>query len=135
MEARFTHVRLLADDVAACFAFYRDVMGFEPLFVDEDGHYASVRTGETTLSINRRSGFLEALGPAGRPGDGRRAPEDRMVLIFAVESVDLAHADLVKRGAEFVSLPEDRPHWGIRTAHLRDPDGNLVEINQPLGSA
>jgi catechol 2,3-dioxygenase-like lactoylglutathione lyase family enzyme len=26
----------------------------------------------------------------------------------------------------------DRPEWGIRTAHFRDPDGNLIEINQPL---
>lgn len=31
---------------------------------------------------------------------------------------------------EFTRLPD----WGIRTAHLRDPDGNLIEINQPLPS-
>jgi hypothetical protein len=25
-----------------------------------------------------------------------------------------------------------REAWGIRAAHLRDPDGNLVEIFSPL---
>jgi lactoylglutathione lyase len=131
MDPRFTHVRLLVEDVSACFVFYRDVMGFEPLFVDEDGYCASVKTGATTLSINRRSGFLETLGPVGWLATGAVAG-DRMALIFAVEDVDRAWTELGKRGAEFVTRPADRPHWGIRTAHLRDPDGNLIEINQPL---
>lgn len=27
---------------------------------------------------------------------------------------------------------QDRPDWGVRVAHFRDPDGNLIEINQNL---
>jgi len=133
MNVRFTHVRLLVEDVGACLAFYRDVMGFAPLFVDDDAHYASVSTGATTLSFQRRSGFLEALGPAVR--SSRLDGPDRMALIFAVDDVDRAASELVRRGAELTAIPEDRPHWGIRTAHLRDPDGHLIEINQPLADA
>jgi hypothetical protein len=39
---------------------------------------------------------------------------------------------LKARGAQFVADLTDRPDWGIRTAHLRDPDGNLIELNSPL---
>jgi predicted enzyme related to lactoylglutathione lyase len=31
---RLTHVRLLVDDFAACFRFYRDVAGLAPTFGD-----------------------------------------------------------------------------------------------------
>ena len=26
--------------------------------------------------------------------------------------------------------PVDQPEWGGRVAYLRDPDGNLLEVNQ-----
>jgi catechol-2,3-dioxygenase len=28
--------------------------------------------------------------------------------------------------------PASHPEWGIRTAYLRDPDGNLIEINSQI---
>lgn len=28
--------------------------------------------------------------------------------------------------------PADRSDWGIRVGYVRDPDGNLIELNQPL---
>jgi hypothetical protein len=31
-----------------------------------------------------------------------------------------------------VGAPQDRPEWGIRVAHVRDPDGTLVEVNEPI---
>ena len=36
-----------------------------------------------------------------------------------------AHAKQV--GGSLITAPTDMPQWGIRTAHLRDPDGNLIE--------
>jgi catechol 2,3-dioxygenase-like lactoylglutathione lyase family enzyme len=35
---KFTHIRLLVSDVQACLSFYRDVLGMEVLWADEDGH-------------------------------------------------------------------------------------------------
>ena len=35
-------------------------------------------------------------------------------------------------GTAFLTDPHDRPDWGIRVAHLRDPDGNLVELSRRL---
>lgn len=28
----------------------------------------------------------------------------------------------------FVTEPHDRPEWVMRVAHLRDPEGNLIEL-------
>jgi uncharacterized glyoxalase superfamily protein PhnB len=44
--------------------------------------------------------------------------------------VDNAYAELVVSGAAAVTPPADRP-WGQRTAYVRDPDGNLIELVEP----
>ena len=54
------------------------------------------------------------------------------MLIFAVEDLNAIAERLVDHGIALVSEPSDRPEWGIRAAHLRDPDGNLIELNSPL---
>jgi catechol 2,3-dioxygenase-like lactoylglutathione lyase family enzyme len=33
-----------------------------------------------------------------------------------------------------MTAPQDRAEWDIRTAHFRDPDGNLPEIYSPLAT-
>lgn len=51
---------------------------------------------------------------------------------FEVDDVDVAYQQLRDKGITFVTEPLDRPDWGIRTAHFRDPDGNLIEIYNNL---
>lgn len=41
-------------------------------------------------------------------------------------------ADGSASGAAFETEPTTYRGWGIRAAHLRDPDGNLIEINELL---
>jgi uncharacterized glyoxalase superfamily protein PhnB len=48
-----------------------------------------------------------------------------------VDDVDELHAELAAKGVEFVREPIDR-EWGLRTAHFKDPDGNVWEIAQQL---
>ena len=52
------------------------------------------------------------------------------MLVLRVDSVDDATARLAAHGATIVADPRDRPDWGpgLRTAHLRTPDGTLVEL-------
>ena len=47
-------------------------------------------------------------------------------------AVDAAFAELVGAGAPAVVAPTTRS-WGQRTAYVRDPDGNLIELAQDLG--
>ncbi|HEY0737527.1 MAG TPA: VOC family protein [Herpetosiphonaceae bacterium] len=130
---RLTHVRLLVSDHDACLRFYRDTLGFELIMGGESQVYSELKAGDgVTLALFLRQFMAEAIGTQELPADARA--QDRVVLTFEVESVDAAYDQLRERGVEFVAAPEDRPDWMIRTAHFRDPDGNLIEINHPLAN-
>jgi lactoylglutathione lyase len=118
---QLTHVRLLVDDFAACFAFYRDVLGLEVTSGTGEGGYASFATGDASLSIFERSEQGEVVR--------LREPGDDCIPILEVDDVDAA----VERLREHVLGPAvSRPDWGIRVAYLRDPAGNLLELAQGL---
>jgi catechol 2,3-dioxygenase-like lactoylglutathione lyase family enzyme len=109
--------------------FYRDVLGLRADWGDEVGDYASfiVPDGGSVVAVLRREAMDEAIGPAqGRPVG------DRAVVVFDVPDVETMVASLWQRGAEVASPPTDQPRWGLRVGHVRDPDGNLVELVQPL---
>lgn len=129
---RFQFARLLGADFPACFRFYRDVLGFQPTFGSETDGYADFDTGEVTLALFDRAEMSEALGARALPQpDG---VQDRACLVFSVDNVDSACERMKASGVRIVAPPTDHADWGIRTAHLRDPDGNLIEINQPIRS-
>ena len=121
---KLTHVRLLAGDVDACFRFYRDVMGFTPTWGAEGEGYADFDTGGgSRLAIFDRDAQADVV-PLEDTGDGA-------MLVFGVEDLDAALAGLRERGAEPGPVTA-RPEWGIRFAHLRDPAGNLIEVNESI---
>jgi uncharacterized glyoxalase superfamily protein PhnB len=51
------------------------------------------------------------------------------VLSVAVEDVDAAHEEAVRRGWEIVH-PLTTESWGVRRFFVRDPDGHVVNILQ-----
>jgi catechol 2,3-dioxygenase-like lactoylglutathione lyase family enzyme len=57
-------------------------------------------------------------------------------LAWEVEDLDQAYAELTARGVRFHVPPEDFPpeHPSMRIAFFTDPDGNVLELVQPLGS-
>ena len=124
----YTHTRLLVTDYPACFRFYRDIMGLKPYIGDEGGPYAEFRMGNITLAIFTESLMAEALNQTIVPCQS--CPQ--MVLCMRVDNVDAAQRAFAARGAKFLTEAKDRPEWGIRTIHLADPDGNLIELNEPL---
>jgi lactoylglutathione lyase len=123
-----SYVRILVDRFADCFRFYRDLMGFEVLWGGENDVYAEFKvSGQTRLAVTSRQVVSVIPGVTATAAAG-----DRFMLVFEVEDVDKTAASLKERGVAFVSEPVTREAWGVRTMHLRDPDGNLVEINKPL---
>jgi lactoylglutathione lyase len=120
---RLTHVRLLVSDYPACFRFYRDVLGLQCGYGDEEGGYAdfSGGGGESCLAIFDRSYQGEQVEV--------RPPGDGALLVFRVDDVDAA-ADLY--ADHVVGPPTNRPDWGIRVCYLRDPEGNLIELNEEI---
>lgn len=133
MTPKYEYTRLLVANFRACFRFYRDVMGFQVGFGTEDDTYADFSLGAVNISLFDQREMSETVGTTGLPA--QVAAQDKVCLVFAVESVDDACQRLQALGIPLAVPPTDHPDWGIRTAHLRDPDGNLIEINQPLGQA
>jgi len=127
---KLTHIRLLVSDVQACLSFYRDALEMQVLWADQDGHYVSFKTGDVVLALNKKQAMAEVVGRSDR--SARTDCQDPIALILAVDDVDVAYQELMAKGVAFVTQPMDRVHWGIRTAHFRDPGGNLIEINEPL---
>lgn len=128
---KFTHTRLLVKNYEKCFLFYRDILGFEVGWGDEKTMYADFKTnGGSYIALFDRSFMAKAIGTDNLPVDSDSM--DKLCLIFHVDSVDEYYNSLRKKGVQFINEPHDRKDWGIRVAHFRDPDGNLIEINEPI---
>ncbi len=110
--------------------FYRDVFGYKAIWGDENSGYADFETESAIIALFGRDAMADAVGKSDLPSDV--TSQDTASLIFEVPNVDRASQELKTKGVVFETEPMDRPEWGIRTAHFRDPDGNLIEINQPL---
>jgi len=130
MELRLAdYIVLVVEDLDRALAFYCGTLGLR--LGHRRGPYAQLATGATRLAIYTREAMEGTLGTRlERPGPGATAFE----LGFKVPDVDAAHAELVAAGVSSVTPPTDRG-WGQRTAYVRDPDGNLVELVQDLGIA
>lgn len=126
---KLSHVRVLASEFTRVFEFYRDTLQLGVRF-HEEGVYAEFDTGPALLAIFHREYMADALY-TGAPHELAQ-PLQKPMLIFSVPDVDATYVVLKERGVEFMAEPTNRGHWGIRTAHLQDPEGNLIEINSTL---
>jgi lactoylglutathione lyase len=130
---RIDHVRLLVVNFAECFRFYRDIIGLTVKWGVEDDSYASFSVPgqqDPNLALFRRAEMAKVLGTDQLPGDA--ACQDRGMLIIGVKNVDATVARFLALGVQFVLEPQDYPGWGMRSAYLRDPDGNLIELSDEL---
>ena len=95
--------------------------------------------GQEIVFLRAGSTAIELIGEAGSPVlelDDRAGRHGWHHLAWEVEDVDAAFAELVARGVPVHSPPEWFPEAAptMRIAFLRDPDGNLLELIQPLGA-
>jgi len=128
---RLYAVRLLVKDFEASWRFYHGVLGLTPAKGHGRAPYGEfVAKGRPILSLFERKRMARATGlesgryPATHVG--------RSALIFEVKDVDAVAARLRAQGVRLLKGPTDQPRWGLRTIHLRDPDGYLVEIYSSL---
>ncbi|TDU89116.1 putative enzyme related to lactoylglutathione lyase [Kribbella voronezhensis] len=125
--------RLLVRDFPAAVDFYRGVLAelfdVQPVKVISQAAYANWDIdGQAGLVLYGRSVMADTIGTTGLPATAES--QDAAMLVFKVDSVDEAVTVLEKYGATVLAPAQDRPQWGptLRTAHLRAPDGTLVEL-------
>ncbi|WP_433594148.1 VOC family protein [Nocardia sp. CA-145437] len=129
----YAQTRILVDDFASSFRFYRDVLGLRlkaeiegDVPETEEGPYACFAVGTQDLALFTRAYMDAAIGAEHRP----RGEIDTAVVVLRVADVDEAIAVLRERGAVVVGEPADQPAWGMRVGHVRAPEGTLVELCQ-----
>ncbi|TDU76685.1 catechol 2,3-dioxygenase-like lactoylglutathione lyase family enzyme [Streptomyces sp. KS 21] len=137
------HTRLLVARFGDAFRFYDALLpallGATRTRGGAEGPYASWDVdGQGVLALFDRTAMATVTastttppgdgGPAGPGGPG--ALDDRTMLVSRVPDVDAAYAACLSRGATPAGPPADRPEWGptLRSAHVRDPEGNLWEL-------
>ncbi|MFB9831460.1 VOC family protein [Actinoallomurus acaciae] len=125
--------RLLVDRFAECFAFYGTVLpqlaGATLARGSAAGPYASwdVRN-DGVLALLDRTAMTAVAGTGDLPAP--TATQDTTMIVSRVADVDAGYALCLRHGGRPVAAPADRPEWGptLRNALVRDPDGNLVEL-------
>lgn len=110
------HVNIQVDDVAAARAFYREVLGLTEIDrPDFPVSGAWFRLGVHQLHIGAE--------------DGHVAP-DRQHFAVQVGDLDAAVAAIEAHGVKVRKTGLTFPGAGYQ-AFVRDPSGNLIELNQP----
>ncbi|MBM7804305.1 putative enzyme related to lactoylglutathione lyase [Geodermatophilus bullaregiensis] len=108
---------LVTRDVERLVRFYADVAGAVPTDrVPDDGpvFYQGLRIGTSDVGIVADADV--AVGSLGR-----------VLLSIEVDDVDAALPRVLEHGGTAPDAPNDMP-WGQRVAHVRDPDGNPVNL-------
>ena len=108
-------IGIVAEDMEAQAAFYRDVLGFLQTAAGED--YVQFEFEGRTFEILARSALPQY--------DARRVQVG-----FVVDDIELARAELIAAGVQPISDIEGEATDISRWAYFRDPDGNVFEITQ-----
>lgn len=130
MLKRIDVVVLFVSDLERAKAFYQDTLGMAIKFEDEVS--AGFDFDDTLLLLLNLAGAQELLANEAVAVPHPTGASSQLVSF--VEDVDAIYADLASKGVEFVRGPVNR-EWGLRTAHFKDPDGNIWEIAQPVAKS
>jgi catechol 2,3-dioxygenase-like lactoylglutathione lyase family enzyme len=127
--ARRAGAILAVRDVEDSIAFYRDQIGFTVEAEYDDPPYATLELQGSRLSLAEQGHAADD-----RPGVELAAPVDLtradVVLVVEVDDAKAEYARLAAAGVRFLAEPYEPP-WGGCRFFAVDPDGFLVEIEQP----
>ena len=120
-------LRIITADPKALAAFYADVTGITPTWFTED--FAELATPSGTLAI----ASTRTLALFGEKDIARPAANASVIVEFITADVDADFVRLAAQNFVFEQSPTTMP-WGNRSALLRDPDGNLVNLFTPVSA-
>lgn len=116
---------LIVSSVEKSIAFYKDVIGLQMRFRNEN--FADFDLGQgARLALWEHAhvapvvGGAEVVGPKGNRTMGA-------IRLSSRESVDELTNSLAEKGVHIIRPPQDWP-WGAYAAYFSDPDRNLWEI-------
>ncbi len=114
---KLTELAVFTDNVDTVAEFYERLLGDETAHKSEG--CAMFTDGAATVLVHETY----------EPGDGDLPPENHVA--FEVDDLDATCEGLNRRGIE-PEVPPREFDWG-RSAYVRDPDGNLIELSEADG--
>ncbi|MFB7303043.1 MULTISPECIES: VOC family protein [Heyndrickxia] len=120
----FASVRIITDDVDRLVNFYEKVMSVSA--ERPAAAFAELVVPSCTLAIGH-SKTVPLFGA----GSAVAADNHTVIIEFRVNDVDAEYERLKPFVDEWVKEPTTMP-WGNRTILFRDPDGNLVNLFEPV---
>ena len=141
------HVGISTPDLDRLASFYTDVMGFEVVMTsqwrdreivdrmiglrDSAARQVMLRAGNAYLEL------FEYESPSPRPADPDRNPASHGYTHFCIDVVDIdaEYERLSQNGMTFHAPPPSLAELGaarLRAIYARDPDGNIVELQEIL---
>ena len=134
MDLKYICTRLNVENYADCKLFYQNVLGFKVSLADDTEEYTELDAGATKITILNRSRLKDYIDSIETATYDRR--DAKMILTFAVPDLDDAISQLKAKGVPIFSSPWQYPAEGLSggliSACFRDPDGNLIELEQIL---
>ncbi len=121
----FASIRIITDDVEQIVQFYEQVTGVPA--VRATPAFAQLKLPSATLAF----GHTQTTRLFGGDGVARPADNHSAIVEFLVDDVDAEFERLAPLVERWVQKPTTMP-WGNRSALLRDPDGNLVNLFTPV---
>ena len=141
------HVAVATGDLDRLVGFYRDALGFEVVSRGgwdsgspvTDGIVGLRDSAARTAVLRAANLYVEVFefsSPQGRPGDPDRPVCDHGYTHFCVEvtDIDAEYTRLAAAGMRFHAPPARASDMGgqIRATYGRDPDGNVIELQEIL---
>ncbi|MCH8035366.1 MAG: VOC family protein [Bacteroidetes bacterium] len=124
----------MVNDFEKSFSFYNETLGLKCTGGDKDAVYASFDIGlPSGLAIFKTELMTEAIG--NQKTEKKTVSNDKFAIIIEVDNVNETFDQLKAKSIEFITEPKDMKAWEIRVAHMRDPEGNLIEIFSNLSKS
>ena len=138
------HTALSTPDLERALRFYRDLLGFREVMdyewptgthhIDELTELEGSSARVVMLSAgNAMLELFEYRSPRPRTADERRPVNDHGITHFCLDVVDLdaEYLRLKAAGMDFHCAPQDQ--GVVKTVYGRDPDGNVIELQELIG--
>jgi catechol 2,3-dioxygenase-like lactoylglutathione lyase family enzyme len=135
MNLKYIYTRLHVQNYLDCKLFYKNVLGLKVFMANDDEEYVELDVGSTKITILNRARLKDYIDSIESVTYDYH--DAKIILTFAVPDLNDSIAQLKAKGVPIFSSPWQHPEeegltGGFLTACVRDPDGNIIELQQIL---
>ena len=124
---KFVCPLIVVEEIATSRQFYEQLLGQKVKF-----DFGVDVSFEGDFTIHLKSHYQSLLGDATQYPITKKAHNGE--LYFETDEIELIYQRLREAGVEFIHVIQEQP-WGQRVMRLYDPDGQIIEVGEPIETA